>query len=319
MLTANSPLLARLAENHTQMIMAHNQLAEAHKMLISQLVAHTENDPSDPNEPTRANKPKPFTQDVKSQPVAPSDMVEPQEVIEPKITIAVPTKEVSTKAEDKPATVVAEKKVQAPKAEAKPAKAVKPIVEVPKVEPEPEPKPEPVDIESLDLRHVVALSVLFGDKAVKPDNAQVAKATATLASEKADSVTGQSDALYCALKGLPKVTFLPKAKIFTICLKILANWGSLHGLTDRREFALSLVRELPTPAEAKPIDFKALRSEASVCITQLVKGGYRNEALDILASFNAKKMGDVTDDNLVQFIEKAQRVLADDNTEGSDG
>ncbi|WP_334473464.1 hypothetical protein [Arsenophonus sp. PmNCSU2021_1] len=119
MLTANTPLLARLAENHTQMIMAHNQLAEAHKMLISQLVGHTEHDP---------NEPKPFTQDVKPQPVAPSVMVETKEVIEPKITIEVPTK-----AEDKPAPVVAEKKVQAPKAEAKPAKAVKPIVEAPKV------------------------------------------------------------------------------------------------------------------------------------------------------------------------------------------
>ncbi|WGM07557.1 hypothetical protein [Arsenophonus nasoniae] len=306
MLTANTPLLARLAENHTQMIMAHNQLAEAHKMLISQLVAHTENDPSDPNEPTGANKPKPFTPDVKPQPVAPSAMVETKEVIEPKITIEVPTK-----AEDKPAPVVAEKKVQAPKAEAKPAKAFKPIVEVP--------KPEPVDIESLDLRHVVALSVLFGDKALEPDDKQVVEATATLASEKADSITGQIDALYCALNGLPKVTFLPKAKIFTICLKILANWDNLFGITDRREFALSLVRELPTPAEAKPIDFKALRSEASACITQLVKGGYRNEAVDILTSFNAKKTGDITDDNLVQFIEKAQRVLADDNAEGSDG
>ncbi|HGJ5883249.1 hypothetical protein [Arsenophonus sp.] len=294
--------------------MAHNQLAEAHKMLISQLVAHTENDPSDPNEPTRANKPKPFTPDVKPQPVAPSAMVETKEVIEPKITIEVPAS-----AEDKPTPVVAEKKVQAPKAEAKPAKAVKPIVETPKVAPEPEPKPEPVDIESLDLRHVVALSVLFGDKSLKPDSTQVAKAEATFTSEKADSVTGQIDALYCALNGLPKVTFLPKTKIFTICLKILANWDNLFGITDRREFALSLVRELPTPAEAKPIDFKALRSEASACITQLVKGGYRNEALDILASFHAKKMGDITDDNLVQFIEKAQRVLADDNGEGSDG
>ncbi|MDR5612335.1 MAG: hypothetical protein RAM36_04785 [Arsenophonus sp.] len=318
MLTTNTPLLARLAENHTQMIMAHNQLAEAHKMLISQLVAHTENDPSDPNEPTGANKPKPFTPDVKPQPVAPSVMVETKEVIEPKITIEVPTK-----AEDKPAPVVAEKKVQAPKAEAKPAKAVKPIVETPKVAPKEEPKvelkPEPVDIESLDLRHVVALSVLFGDKALKPDSTQVASASAMLASQKADSVTGQIDALYCALNGISKIKILSKTSIFDLCLKILANWGNLFGITDRREFALSLVRELPTPAEAKPIDFKALRSEATACITQLVKGGYRNEALDILASFHAKKMGDVTDDNLVQFIEKAQRVLADDNAEGSDG
>lgn len=309
MLTANNPLLARLAENHTQMIMAHNQLAEAHKMLISQLVGQFENDPNDPNEPTGAKKTKPFTPDVKPQPVAPSAIVEPQEAIEP-----APVVEVRTKTEDKPASVVAEKKVQAPQTDTKP-KSIKPIVAAPKVEP----KPEPVDIESLDLRHVVALSVLFGDKALKPDNTQLASARAMLASEKADSVTGQIDALYCALNGLPKVRFLPKAKILTICLKTLANWDNISGITERREFALSLVRELPTPAEAKPIDFKTLRSEASACITQLVKGGYRNEALDILAAFNAKKMGDVTDDNLVQFIEKAQRVLADDNAEGSDG
>ncbi|QBY43833.1 hypothetical protein QE197_10205 [Arsenophonus nasoniae] len=314
MLTTNTPLLARLAENHTQMIMAHNQLAEAHKMLISQLVAHTEHDPSDPNEPTRANKPKPFTPDVKPQPVVPSAMVEPQEVIEPKITIEVPAS-----AEDKPATVVAEKKVQAPKAEAKPAKAVKPIVETPKVAPEPEPKPEPVDIESLDLRHVVALSVLFGDKALKPDSTQVAKATATLASEKADSVTGQIDALYCALNGLPKVTFLPKAKIFTICLKTLANWDNLFGITDRREFALSLVRELPTPAEVKLVEAEDPRTKSSKLITELAKKGYRNEVVKILHEFNAKRLGDIPDDNLVQFIKKAQRVLADDNAEGSDG
>lgn len=310
MLTANTPLLARLAENHTQMVIAHNQLAEAHKMLISQLIGHPENDPSDPNEPTRANKPKPFTPDIKPQPVAPSAMTEPQEVIEPKITIEVPAS-----AEDKPAPVVAEKKVQAPKAEAKPAKAVKPIVEAPKVAPE----PKPVDIESLDLRHVVSLSVLFGDEAIKPDSTQVAKATATLASEKADSVTGQIDALYCALNGISKIKTLSKTSTFDLCLKMLANWDNLFGITERREFALSLVRELPTPAEVKPTDFKALRSEASACITQLVKGGYRNEALDILAFFNAKKLGDVTDNNLVQFIEKAQRVLADDKSEGSDG
>jgi len=300
MLTANNPLLARLAENHTQMVIAHNQLAEAHKMLISQLVGQFENDPNAPHEPTRVNKTKPFTPDVKPQPVAPSATAEPQEAIEPE-----PVVEAHTKAEDKPAPVVAEKKMNVPKTETKPAKAVKPIVEAPKVAPE----PEPVDIESLDLRHVVALSVLFGDEAIKPDNTQVAKATATLASEKADSVTGQIDALYCALNGISKIKTLSKTSTFDLCLKMLANWDNLFGITERREFALLLVRELPTPAEVKPTDFKALRSEASACITQLVKGGYRNEALDILAFFNGKKLGDVTDNNLVQFIEKAQRVL----------
>ncbi|HGJ5880750.1 MAG TPA: hypothetical protein ACHBZ9_17335, partial [Arsenophonus nasoniae] len=229
------------------------------------------------------------------------------------------TIEVPASAEDKPTPVVAEKKVQAPKAEAKPAKAVKPIVETPKVAPEPEPKPEPVDIESLDLRHVVALSVLFGDKSLKPDSTQVAKAEATFASEKADSVTGQIDALYCALNGLPKVTFLPKAKIFTICLKTLANWDNLFGITDRREFALSLVRELPTPAEVKLVEAEDPRTKSSKLITELAKKGYRNEVVKILDEFNAKRLGDIPDDNLVQFIKKAQRVLADDNAEGSDG
>lgn len=258
MLTANTPLLARLAENHTQMLMAHNQLTEAHTMLISQLVVQFEHDP---NEPTEANKPKPFAQDVKPQHVAPSVIVEP------------------------------------------------------KVAPE----PEPIDIESIDLRHVVSLSVLFGDKAVKPDHTQVAKAQATFAAEKADSVTGQIDALYCALNGISKIKTLSKTSTFDLCLKMLANWDNLFGITERREFALSLLHELPTPTEVKPIDFNALRSEASARITQLVKGGYRNEALDILASFNAKKLGDVTDDNLVRFIEKAQSVLSDYKSEGSDG
>ncbi|WP_063655447.1 hypothetical protein [Candidatus Arsenophonus triatominarum] len=283
MLTANTPLLARLAENHTQMVIAHNQLAEAHKMLISQLVGQFENDPSDPNEPTGANKPKSFAPDVKLQPATPV-IDEPKEQIK-----------------SEPEPVVAEKKVKAPKTETKP-KPIEPIVEAPKVEP----KPEPVDIESLELREIVALSVLFGNKAVKPDNMQLASARAIPASEKADSTTGQIDALYCALDGISKIKMLSKTSTFDLCLKILANWNNLSGITERREFALPLFK-------------KALRSDASTLITQLVKGRYRNEAVDILTSFNAKKLGDVTDDNLVQFIEKAQSVLADDKSEGSDG
>ncbi|SPP31527.1 hypothetical protein ARAF_0656 [Arsenophonus endosymbiont of Aleurodicus floccissimus] len=306
MFTANTPLLARLTENYTKMIMAHNQLAEAHKMLISQLVGQSEHDPSDPNEPTGVKKAKPFTPDVKPQPVSPSAMVEPKEIIKPEITIEVPAS-----AEGKPAPVVAEKKVQTPKVETKPTKAVKPIVEAPKV--------EQGDIESLDLRHVVALSVLCGDKALKLDNTQLAKAEATFASEKADSKTGQIDALYCTLNGLPKVQFLPKTKILTICLKILANWGNLQGITERREFALSLVRELPTPAEVKLVEAEDPRTQSSKLITELAKKGYRHEVVKIFDELNAKRLSDITDDNVVQFIEKLESVLTDDKSEGSDG
>ncbi|HGJ5855223.1 MAG TPA: hypothetical protein ACHBZ1_05295, partial [Arsenophonus nasoniae] len=61
------------------------------------------------------------------------------------------------------------------------------------------------------------------------------------------------------------------------------------------------------------------RTKSSKLITELAKKGYRNEVVKILDEFNAKRLGDIPDDNLVQFIEKAQRVLADDNAEGSHG
>lgn len=38
MLTANNLLLAKLIENHTQMVIAHNKLAETHRLLIAQVV-----------------------------------------------------------------------------------------------------------------------------------------------------------------------------------------------------------------------------------------------------------------------------------------
>ncbi|HGJ5877001.1 MAG TPA: hypothetical protein ACHBX0_12410 [Arsenophonus sp.] len=163
---------------------------------------------------------------------------------------------------------MAEKIVKAPKAETKP-KSVEPVVEAPKAES----KPEPVDIESIDLRHVVALSVLFGNKATKPDNKQVAKAKETFESRKAESVTGQIDALYCALNGLSKVQTLAKAKTFDLCLKMLSYRDDIPGITARRDFTLSLLRELPSPAEVKPVDYKALRSEASRLVTQRVREG----------------------------------------------
>ncbi|WP_334469978.1 hypothetical protein [Arsenophonus sp. PmNCSU2021_1] len=142
---------------------------------------------------------------------------------------------------------------------------------------------------------------------------------AIFASEKEDSVTGQIDALYCALNGLPKVRFLPKAKILIICLKTLANWDNISGITERREFALSLLRELPTPAEVKSVEAEDPRTKSSKLITELAKKGYRNDVVKIFDQFKAKRLSDITDDNLAQFIEKLESVLADDNAEGSDG
>ncbi|MFS1539518.1 MAG: hypothetical protein ACL7BU_13480 [Candidatus Phlomobacter fragariae] len=100
---------------------------------------------------------------------------------------------------------------------------------------------------------------------------------------------------------------------------MLLNWDNIPGITERRGFALSLLRKAPSDIEIKPVDYKVLRDKDSTLITQLVKCGYRNEALDILSIFNTKKLGDVTDYNLTQLIEKAETVLTDNTSEGSNG
>ncbi|MFS1538456.1 MAG: hypothetical protein ACL7BU_06860 [Candidatus Phlomobacter fragariae] len=162
-----------MSENHSQMVIANNQLAEAHKMLINQVVGQFESEQSDT---TEANKPKPFAPDTKPERLR-------------------PVAEASAKTENKPAPVVVENIVKTHKAETTEPKCIKPISKIRK----PETKLEPVDIESLDLLYIVAMAVLFDDKAVKPDNMQIAKAKKTFASKKADSVTGQIHALYCTL------------------------------------------------------------------------------------------------------------------------
>ncbi|HGJ5877000.1 MAG TPA: hypothetical protein ACHBX0_12405 [Arsenophonus sp.] len=39
--------------------------------------------------------------------------------------------------------------------------------------------------------------------------------------------------------------------------------------------------------------------------------GHRNGVVKIFTEFNAKKLGDVTDDNLAKLIEKAENILPD--------
>lgn len=56
-------------------------------------------------------------------------------------------------------------------------------------------------------------------------------------------------------------------------------------------------------------DFEALRKQAEECIKTLCKGGYRAEAVGILGSFGAKKLGEVEDKDLADLIAKAEKAL----------
>ncbi|HBY1533341.1 TPA: hypothetical protein MIQ56_19840 [Klebsiella pneumoniae] len=56
-------------------------------------------------------------------------------------------------------------------------------------------------------------------------------------------------------------------------------------------------------------DFAALRKQAEECIKTLCKGGYRDEAVGLLDSLGAKKLGEVEDKDLADLIAKAEKAL----------
>lgn len=56
-------------------------------------------------------------------------------------------------------------------------------------------------------------------------------------------------------------------------------------------------------------DFAALRKQAEDHIKTLCKGGYRAEAVGLLESFGAKKLGEVEDKDLADLIAKAEKAL----------
>ncbi|ELN2739386.1 hypothetical protein [Pluralibacter gergoviae] len=56
-------------------------------------------------------------------------------------------------------------------------------------------------------------------------------------------------------------------------------------------------------------DYAALRKQAEECIKTLCKGGYRAEAVGILDSFGAKKLGEVEDKDLASLVAQAEKAL----------
>ncbi|MET4894014.1 hypothetical protein L9G69_11330, partial [Morganella morganii] len=101
--------------------------------------------------------------------------------------------------------------------------------------------------------------------------------------------------------------------------EMVAHWDDIPGISERREFAVSLLSEGKTQsddeaeaeaeAEAEQ-DPKVLFAQAEQLILQLAKGGYRNEAVGILNTFGAKKLGQVPEDKLAEVVALAEKTLA---------
>ncbi|HGN9521046.1 TPA: hypothetical protein ACK0I8_000924 [Morganella morganii] len=202
-------------------------------------------------------------------------------------------------------TFVADTKPE-PKAETKPAKnKAEKVDEI----------PVPADINSLNLEQLVHLAVLFPD-VTEPDSGHIAKVDATI-NATGDKRNRQADALDSALAGVSELKGLSNAVILDLCAEMVAHWDDIPGISERREFAVALLSEGKTQsddeAEAEAEagqDPKVLFAQAEQLILQLAKGGYRNEAVGILNTFGAKKLGQVPEDKLAEVVALAEKTLA---------
>ncbi|EFP5438428.1 hypothetical protein H1E88_003918 [Salmonella enterica] len=64
----------------------------------------------------------------------------------------------------------------------------------------------------------------------------------------------------------------------------------------------------PADVAGEP-DITALREQATELVTRLVKSGYRAEVVDALASFGAKKLGEVGDKDLTTLVKRLEKSL----------
>lgn len=166
-----------------------------------------------------------------------------------------------------------------------------------------------ISIETLDLKQVVALAVLFKGNFEQLSQLHIEKIAMAYEGNNLDQLN-QINALYMTLANLEPVTILPNMAIHNLCIEILANWEELHGIAERCEYALSLIEsKVITANQPKKTDPKVLFSQAEQLILQLAKNGYRNEAVIILNRFNAKKLGQVSTENLPEVISMAKKIL----------
>ncbi|WP_155270967.1 hypothetical protein [Xenorhabdus bovienii] len=111
-----------------------------------------------------------------------------------------------------------------------------------------------------------------------------------------------------ALQGLQELKPLTKATILDLCLEMVENWDDIPGITDRREFALSLLTEgkqTPEPEPEQELDYAVLYEQAHQALLHLAKTGYRSEAVGIVAKFGVKKLSYIPQDKLPEVIKLA--------------
>ncbi|MDE9443437.1 hypothetical protein KKJ13_18015 [Xenorhabdus bovienii] len=206
---------------------------------------------------------------------------------------ATPEKEITLK--DEPYIQLAVEHVEQPNKKAKPAQKKAAVDKT------------PVDIETLDLETVVAIAVLFKNEAYDLTADKLAQARAVIEAVGEDR-NGQVDALDSALQGLQELKPLTKATILDLCLEMVESWDDIPGITERREFALSLLTEgkqTPEPEPEPELDYAALYEQAHQALLHLAKTGYRSEAVGIVAKFGVKKLGDIPQDKLPEVIKLA--------------
>lgn len=186
---------------------------------------------------------------------------------------------------------------------------------------------KPPSLEDQPLPVAAALAALYGEKARALTAEQLADAihiTETMDGKERDE---QIDALTMALKGVERAKKLHGAGVFDLALQLVEHWDALPGITERRAYAELLLdtpkekradvkpakpkAEKPKDTESEPAaeDPKALFSKAEKLILTLAKGGYRSEAVQILADHNAKKLGEVAPEDLPSVIAAAEKAL----------
>lgn len=184
---------------------------------------------------------------------------------------------------------------------------------------------KPVTLESQPLPIAVALAYLFGEKGRAFNEEMITEAVTITETEDGKERDAQIDALTMALKGVDRATKLHGAGVFDLALQMFEHWDALPGITERRAYA-DLLLDTPKEdrakikpvkpkgttkqkAETPDVDPKALFAQAEQLILTLAKGGYRSEAVKILETFGATRLGAVKPEDLPAVIEAAEKAL----------
>ncbi|KMV67442.1 hypothetical protein AI29_13200 [bacteria symbiont BFo2 of Frankliniella occidentalis] len=181
---------------------------------------------------------------------------------------------------------------------------------------------EKLRLEDQPLPVAVALAALYGTAGRYLNNDKLAAAVEVTETLNGKDRNEQIDALTMALKGVPRATKLHGAGVFDLTVQIIEHWEALPGITERRDYA-ELLLDTPRDERAsikpkiakKETKFEVedipedLFDKAKTLIMKLTTGGYRNEAVEILSKFGAKKLGQVPQENMVEVVALAEKAL----------